>query len=121
MGTPGGSVGGRADLGDRAQAKVRWPHPDRTSVIIAGGWLFGLLLALVVPALIVSPGERTAPDAQVWAAFGCTVAGAAVMLLAAWALYRHSRDWADAVWGIVPALSVVIGGVILTATKLTGT
>jgi hypothetical protein len=89
-------------------------------MIIAGVWVLGLLLALVVPALIVRPGERTAPEAQVWVAFGCTVAGAGVMLLAAWALYRHSRDWADAVWGIVPAISVVIGGVILTATKLTG-
>lgn len=89
-------------------------------MIIAGVWAVGLLLALVVPALIVGPGERTAPEAQVWAAFSCTVAGAVVMLLAALALYRHSHDWADAVWGIVPAFSVIVGGVILTATKLTG-
>ena len=53
-------------------------------------------------------------------AYSCTVVGATIMMLSAWALYRHSKDWADAVWGAVPAASVIVGGVILTATKLTG-
>jgi hypothetical protein len=104
---------------DRAQARLRWPHPDRASLLIVGVWVFGLVLALLVPALIVGPGE-TAPADEVWTAFTCTIIGATIMLGAAAALYRHSKDWADAVWGAVPATSVILGGVILTATKLTG-
>ena len=73
-----------------------------------------------MPALIVGPGEQTAPAGQVWTAFACTVLGAIVMMLAAAVMYRHSGDWADAVWGVVPAVSVIVGGVILTATKLSG-
>jgi heme/copper-type cytochrome/quinol oxidase subunit 4 len=121
MGTSGGpSPLAAPGPGERAQARLRWPHPDRTSVIIAGVWGLGLVVALLVPAFIVGPGEQTAPASQVWTAFACTVVGAMVMLLSAMAMYRHSGDWADAVWGIVPAASVIVGGVILTATKLSG-
>lgn len=113
-------MAGAGERAQRAQPPLRWPQPDRQSVLIVGVWVLGLILALLVPALIVGPTELTAPAGQVWTAFGCTVVGAIVMLLAAAALYRHSGDWADLVWGVVPAVSVIVGGVIFTATKLSG-
>jgi hypothetical protein len=41
--------------GPRAQAPIRWPHPDRPALALFGVWAFGLVVALLVPALIVPP------------------------------------------------------------------
>lgn len=125
MSGPGGRTGSTTPLArelvDRAQAPLRWPHPDRLTVTLVVTWAVGLVVALLVPAMIVGPGERNAPAAEVWTAFGITVLGAVVMLGAAAALYRHARDWAVMVWGMIPAFSVIVGGVILTTVKLTAT
>lgn len=120
LGTPGGASQLAGPGKERAQAPIRWPHPDRTGVALAGLWLVGLLTALAVPALIVMPGDMNASQGHVWLAFACTVVGAVVMIGASWALFHHRRDFALAVWGFVPSLTVLGGGAIMTATHLTG-
>jgi hypothetical protein len=81
-------------------------------------WVAGLLVALAVPALVVSPGAQTAPTGRIWLAFAVTVTGAAMMLAAVLALYRRVRDSSVLTLGVVPAVAVVAGGIILAVTKI---
>jgi hypothetical protein len=103
---------------NRAQAPIRWPQPDRAVLSLIALWAFGLVGALVFPALFVAPGARTAPAGRVWLAFGGTLVGAAVMLVAALGMFRRGRDASVLTLGVVPAVAVVSGGVILAVTKI---
>lgn len=102
----------------RAQPPIRWPHPDRFSLALAGLWLVGLIVALFVPAMFVPPNAQDPEPAAVWTAFSFTGVGAALMLVAAGLMWRRSRDPMVLVFGGVPAFACVAGGVVLTATKL---
>lgn len=104
----------------RAQAPIRWPHPDGTTLALVGVWAVGVFVALFVPALFVAPTAKNPPSGQVWLAFSSTIVGAAVMLLAAFGLWRRNKDSAVLVLGGVPAVACVAGGIILAAAKLTG-
>lgn len=103
---------------ERAQPPIKWPHPRGASVAVVGLWLVGLIIALAIPAMIVGPGEENAEPSAVWTAFAITVVGAAIMIAAATMLWRRTKDSGALLLGTVPAISVVIGGVILAAVKL---
>jgi hypothetical protein len=105
---------------DRAQAPIRWPHPDRSTVGLIALWAVGLLVALFLPALIVAPTVTHPPVGHVWLAFGSTVAGSLVMLGATGLLWRRRGDASVMLMGAVPAFACVAGGCILAASKLTG-
>ncbi|MFZ5872466.1 MAG: hypothetical protein ACOYXW_18325 [Actinomycetota bacterium] len=117
MTTPVGR--GRHDV-ERELPPIRWPHPGRVFIALIGVWLLGLMLAVFVPALIVPPGDPTAPTGQVLLAFACTLAGALVMTGVGLVFWRRHEDPVATVFGVVPAIAVVAGGVVMMATKLTG-
>jgi hypothetical protein len=102
---------------ERAQAHIRWPKPDGTSLMFTGLWALGLVIALVAPAMVVPPGDKTADAGPVVMALSLTVFGALIMLLAAFALWRKYREPLLSVLGAVPAIAVVAGGIMLAATK----
>src|SRR3954453_10695227 len=105
---------------NRTQAPIRWPRPDRGSVVLGAVWVLGLLIALVVPALIVPPNETNPDVGRTWFAFLFTVIGAAIMIGVSLAQFRRKHDGAILTIGSVSAISVVLGGIILVATKLGG-
>jgi hypothetical protein len=84
-------------------------------------WVAGVAVALFVPALIVSPGQLTAPTEDVLVALGCTVVGTVLMMVTAYVLYRRTGEVGAVILGAVPAFSCLAGGIVLAATKLTGT
>ena len=105
----------------RAQAKIRWPRLDATSIVLIALWAAGVLVALAVPGLIVGPGEEGAPTGRVLAAFACTAVGGLIMIVSSWIIYRRTKEIGVFVLGGVPAFSCIAGGVIFMATKLTET
>ncbi len=104
----------------RAQPPIRWPRPSGPSTAYVALWVLGGIVAVLVPYFIVPPGQHTAPEARVWTAFACTVLGAVMMIVASALMWRRSKDAGLFVLGCVPALSTVIGGVVLATIKLTG-
>lgn len=102
---------------ERAQAHIRWPKPDGAALMFIGLWALGLVIALLAPALIVPPGQKTAEAGPVLGALSLTVFGALIMLTAAFGLWRKYREPLISVLGAVPAIAVVAGGIMLAATK----
>lgn len=105
---------------ERELPPIRWPHPGKAFLALVAVWLVGLLLAVFVPALIVPPGQRTGQVGEVLLAFAFTVAGALVMTAVGLAFWRRHEDPVATTFGIVPAIAVTAGGIIMVATKLTG-
>jgi hypothetical protein len=105
---------------DKALAPIRWPHPGWKTLSLIGLWMVGGLLAVFVPALIVPPTAGRAPTGEVLAALSCTLAGAAVMAGVGFTFLRRHEDPVALAFGVVPAITVTIGGLIMAATKLTG-
>jgi hypothetical protein len=104
--------------GERAVAPVKWPHPGWPTLAMLGVWVLGMLLAVFVPALIVPPAEDAAPGDRVLLAFSCTVVGAAVMAGVGALLHKwHNQPLAWS-FGMVPAITVLVGGTIIAMTKL---
>jgi hypothetical protein len=103
--------------GPRAQAPIRWPRPDRASLMFTAVWAVGLAIALVTPAFIVSPGQKSAGGGEVLLALTMTVFGALIMLIAAFGLWRQHREPLVSILGAVPAIACVAGGIMLAATK----
>ncbi|MFN8074960.1 MAG: hypothetical protein U0Q15_21110 [Kineosporiaceae bacterium] len=114
---PSGEDG--VSVAGRSVAPFRRPRPSRAELGYFGLWVLGLVLALFVPALVVGPTQTDAPAGRVWGAFAITVAGALVMIGAAMLMWRRSKDSTVLVFGGVPAVACIAGGVILVATKLT--
>ena len=104
----------------RAQAPIRWPRPDRSTLGIGAVWLLGLIIALVVPALIQSPSAKHPEVGRTWFAFLFTVIGAGIMLTCSLLQYRRRRDGSVLALSGVTAAAVFLGGIILVATKLGG-
>lgn len=103
--------------GERELAPVRWPHPGWPTIALILVWVAAMLLAVLVPALIVPPTQDEAPGGQVLLAFSCTVVGAAVMVAVGVLLHKwHNQPLAWS-FGVVPALTVTIGGIIMAGTK----
>lgn len=105
---------------DRAQPPIRWPHPNRSSVLAVALWALGLIVALLVPALIVPPYQETATPAAAWTAFSFTVVGALFMIAATSWHYRRSKDSGILILGLVPGTAVIVGGVIMATVKVLG-
>lgn len=99
-------------------APVRWPHPGRAVLVLIGVWMVGLALAVVVPALIVPPGAATAPTGDVLLALVSTVVGAAVMIGVGLVFLRRHEDPVATAFGVVPGVTLIAGGLIMAATKL---
>ncbi|HEX5533162.1 MAG TPA: hypothetical protein VFX33_05425 [Actinomycetales bacterium] len=104
--------------GDRAVPPVRWPHPGWATIALILAWFLALLLAALVPALIVSPTASSAPGGKVLLAFLCTVAGAGIMAVIGAVLHRMHNTPIAWSFGMVPAITVFIGGIIIAMTKL---
>src|SRR3954453_18861646 len=115
---PAHDVGPTAE--GRAQAPIRWPRPDRFTVLLAVVWVVGLVIALAVPATIVPPNAQHPSPGQTWLAFLFTLLGATIMLVCSIVQYRRKRDGSVLTLGGVSAVAVVLGGIILVATKLGG-
>jgi hypothetical protein len=115
---PAHDVGPKGE--NRAQAPIRWPRPDRGSVILGAIWAAGLLIALVVPALIVPPNATNPNVGRTWFAFLFTAIGAGIMLGVSLTQFRRKRDGSILTVGTVSAIAVILGGIILVATKLGG-
>jgi hypothetical protein len=109
-----------ANTTELAQPPIRWPHFNRTSVLTFALWGIGLIVALLIPASIVSPGQTTATAGAAWAAFSFTVLGAAIMMITTWWRWRKTRDAGILILGIVPGSAVVVGGIILATAKVLG-
>jgi len=108
------------DRGQVHQPPIRWPHPSGFGLAMVALWAAGLLLALLVPMSLVPLSVKQAPPADVWTAFAVTLAGAFVMIAASVVLWRRVNDAAVLIMGAIPGFSCIVGGVILTASKLTG-
>lgn len=111
----------RADQdSERNFPPIRWPHPEPVVLVLLFVWVLALLLAVFVPALIVPPGADGAETSDVWLAFSCTVVGAVIMTVVGLLLYRRTREPIAAAFAVVPSFTVLVGGVIVVATKITG-
>ncbi len=125
MASTGASTGASAPpdgapAGPRAQAPIRWPHPDRLTVSAVTTWVLGLLIGLAIPAAIVSPNRKFAPAGRVWTAFSFSVLGAVLMIGAAAVHWRRRGQAESLVLGAVPAVTVLVGGIILATAKIYG-
>jgi len=107
-----------AQAEEHAQPPIRWPHPNRSSVLTIALWALGLLVALGVPAAIVPPNQKTATAAAAWTAFAFTALGAAFMITATAWHFRRTKDSGILLLGIVPGATVMIGGIILATVKI---
>ena len=105
---------------ERAQAPIRWPRPDAFTLVLIVAWFVGLIIALAVPALIVPPTAQHPSTGETWFAFLFTVIGAVIMLTVSTLHYRREREFTVATRASVCAIAVVVGGIILVATKLGG-
>lgn len=106
------------DTEARAQAPIRWPHLNPFALGMIALWAVGVLVALALPATIVSPTATNPPTGDVWLALGCTVLGAAIMMVAVSLLWRRVRDGGLFVLGMVPAFVCIAGGAMLAAAKI---
>jgi hypothetical protein len=105
---------------ERAQPPIRWPRPNRSSLLTIAFWALGLLVALLIPAMIVPPGQKTASVSAAWTAFSFTVLGAAMMIAATSWHYLRTKDSGILLLGLVPGGSVILGGIMLATVKILG-
>ncbi len=104
----------------RAQAPIRWPRPDRFTLGLVAVFVVGLVIALAVPATIVPPSARNPSAGQTWLAFLFTLIGVVIMLAAVTVHYRRKKEVSIVTLGAVSAIAVLLGGIIIVATKLGG-
>lgn len=105
---------------ERAQPPIRWPHPNRSSVLTIALWGLGLLVGLLIPATIVPPTQETATAGEAWTAFSITVLGAVLMVAATAWQSRRTRDASVLILGVVPGSTLIVGGIILATVKVLG-
>ena len=97
--------------------KIGWRKESLVSLAVVG---LGYLIGLVGPSFVVPPGAASAPDGRILAAFSITVLGVVIAVVAAMLAYRRRHNWSWLVIGSVPAISLLVGGAILAATKAGG-
>lgn len=113
-----GTAAREAEYRPREHRRTRWPKPDLVSLLLFAGWVAGVAVSTVIPFLIVPPTSSSPEASQVGIAFGVTMLGVAIFVVSGLLLWRHLRSQAVLVFALVPAVSIVSGGVILTATLL---
>jgi len=65
MVTPAAGNQHRQDVAEeRAQAPIRWPHPNSHDISLVGLWAVGIFVALFLPALFVAPTANPIADAS---------------------------------------------------------
>jgi len=106
-------------MDNQAQPAIRWPRPSAPSLAYVTLWAVGGLVSLVVPLLIVPVGTASTSAASAWTAYAFTVLGAVIMLVAASLLFRRTKEAGLFIVGSIPAVVMVIGGVIMVTVKLT--
>lgn len=113
-----GTAAREAEYTAHGHRTMRWPKPDAVSILLFAGWVAGVLVSTVIPFLIVPPTETDPQQGQVGLAFAVTMLGVAIFVGCGLLLWRHLKSQAVLVFALVPAVSIVSGGVILTATLL---
>ncbi len=116
--SPASTSTGHGATDNRAQAPIRWPKPDGTTITALVLWVVGMVVALAVPALLVPPSSTTATPSEVWTAFTISVVGAVIVLGATGFHFRRKGDAAVLILGLVPAFATVCGGIIFATTIL---
>ena len=106
--------------GERHTAPFRPPMLTRTVAAAAALWLGGAAFATVAPAFVVHPTDDTASPAALAGAFGLTVVGVLVMVVACLVIYRRERNSGALILAVVPTGVLLAGGVMLLGTKLFG-
>ncbi len=113
-----GTAAREAEYTARSHRRTRWPRPDAVSILLFAGWVAGVAVSTIVPWLIVPPTTDDPQAAQVGIAFAVTMVGVAIFVGSGVLMFRHLKNQAVLVFALVPAVSIVSGGVILTATLL---
>ncbi len=90
---------------------------SKTSIVVIG---VGYLVGLAIPPFIVSPGQLNASTGSVLLAFGFTLLGVAIVLVAGALALKRTRNFAWLIITAVPSVAIVAGGAILAGTKLSG-
>jgi hypothetical protein len=115
--TPSGSEPPPLRYDNPALHRIGWHRESLVSLAVVG---VGYLIGLVGPSLVVPPGARSAPNGKIVVAFSITVVGVIIAVVASMLAYRRRRNWSWLVLGSVPAISLLVGGAILAATKASG-
>lgn len=113
-----GTAAYEAEYHPHDRRKTRWPRPDAVSVLLFAVWVVGVLVSTVIPFLIVPPTSSDPGSAEVGYAFLASMVGVGIFVSAGLLMFRHLKNQAVLVFALVPAVSIVSGAVILTATLL---
>jgi hypothetical protein len=94
------------------------PKPPASSLVSLAIILAGYVLSMAAPVLVVSPGQDDAPTSKIWTAFTLTVVFVLVAVVTSSIEYVRTRNWSWLIIGTVPALTLLLCGAILAATKV---
>ncbi len=106
--------------GERHTAPFRKPQLSGSTLGLVALWLGGVAFGTVAPAFVVPPTQDSASTSALLTAFGLTVVGVLIMVLACLLLYRRAREGAVLVFAVVPTGVLLAGGMMLLGTKLFG-
>ena len=101
-----------------APAPIRWPRPAAATVLLLLLWVVGLVVGILGPALVVTPGAATVPTSMAMGALGLNVLGFAIMVVAGVLLFRRHREGGLMVFTIVPSGAVLMSGLVMLGTKM---
>lgn len=94
------------------------PKPSRQNLLSLAVIALGYFVGLAAPWLVVSPTQPHAPMTKVLLAFGLTLLGVAISLAAGGLAFWRERTYGWLIITWMPAVALVAGGAILTASKL---
>lgn len=94
--------------------------PSRASKVSIAVIAVGYVVGLAIPPFIVSPGQLNASTGSVLLAFGFTLLGVAIALVAGALALRRTRNFAWLIITGVPSVAIIAGGAILAGTKISG-
>ena len=94
------------------------PKPSRQNLLSLAVIGVGYLVSLAAPWWVVSPTQPHAPMSHVLLAFALTLLGVAISLTAGGLAFWRERTYGWLIITWMPAIAMVAGGAILTASKL---
>lgn len=94
------------------------PKPPASSLVSLVVILAGYVLSMAAPVFVVSPGQDDAPANKIWLAFTLTVVFVLVAVVTSAIEYLRTRNWSWLIIGSVPAITLLLCGAILAATKV---
>ena len=104
--------------GQKPVAPIRWPRPAASTIVILLVWIVGVIVGILGPALVVSPGAGSISTATALLGFGINVVGFLIMVVTGVLLYRRERDGGLMVFTIVPSGAVLLSGMVMLGTKM---